>query len=298
MSTDGPKIIDGDIAHDTYWGIMDLYDSNANIDTIRKEVPFVKYEYGIDDDFHHEVFVTSYALAFWEIGAINNEILNEVRVVIDKGACVKDWTETDPKAGKVRQKELERLWKKISQPNLKIRSRKKYRLITNLYFQANDLLAFKLKDNCYRVVICARIDQYRGQCNYIFVPTTYKNEKKPTPSNLSNYEIVGLKISSGYDIEATKQQQPGVEELWKLFPNENYFLFGLLQLAVDHKDILHFKNLFEIVGALKIKDSFNTSGSYGYLGNFERFENILGNLDHEIKTFGYNKFPVAVLCET
>ena len=64
MATDGVKIIDGDLAHDTYWGIMDLYDSNVEIDVIQKEIPFKKSDYGKDSDFYHEIFVTSYALAF------------------------------------------------------------------------------------------------------------------------------------------------------------------------------------------------------------------------------------------
>ena len=297
MATDGPKIIDGDIAHDTYWGIMDLYDSNIDIETIQKEIPFVRHVYGIDDDFHHEVFVTSYALAFWEIGAINKDILEEVRSVIDKGACVKDWTMTDAKAGKTRQKELDKLWKKISLPNLKVRARKKYRLLVNLYFQPDDLLTFKLKDNYYRAVICARIDQYRGQCNYILVPTTFKSENKPTSTDLLSFEIAGLKIGSGYSLEATKQQQPGVEELWKLFPNDNYFFFGLVQLGVDHKDLTYFKSRFEKAGTLKIKDSFKASGSFGYEENFERFEYIFDDLEKHLKIFGFDKFPVRALCE-
>jgi hypothetical protein len=297
MATDGPKIIDSDLAHDTYWRIMDLYDSNADIDTIQKEIPFVRLVSEIDEDFHHEVFVTSYALAFWEIGAINDDILNEVRAVMDKGACVKDWNATDPKAGKARQKELDKLWKKISKPNLKIRARKKYRLIANLHFKTDDLLAFKLKDNSYRAVVCARIDQYRGQCNYILVPTTYKGDQKPTPNDVINYDLAGIKIGSGYDIETTKQMQPGVEELWKLFSNDIYFFFGLVQLAVDHKDFIYFKSHFEKVGTLKIKDSFKGSGSFQYEGTFDRFEDIFGDLDHHLKIFGFYKFPVTALCE-
>ena len=39
MATDGVKIIDGDTANDTYWGIMDLYDSQANLELIEKEFP-------------------------------------------------------------------------------------------------------------------------------------------------------------------------------------------------------------------------------------------------------------------
>jgi hypothetical protein len=297
MATDGPRIIDGDIAHDTYWGIMDLYDSNVDIKAIQKEIPFVKHFYGIDDDFHHEVFVTSYALAFWEIGAMIDEILVEVRAVIDKGACVTAWTATDPKAGKVRKKELDKLFNKISKPNQKVRGRKKYRLITNLYFQADELLSFQLGDGFYRSVICARINQYRGQCNYILVPTTYKSEQKPTPEEILSYDIAGLKIGSGYDIETTKQLQPGVEDLWKIFPDDDYFFFGLVQLAVEHKDFIQIKNHFEKVGTLEIKSSFKASGSFGVVDNFERFEDIFGDLNRHLEIFGYNKFPVSSLCE-
>ena len=39
MATDGVKIIDGDLAHDTYWGIMDLYDSGVEIQEIPESDP-------------------------------------------------------------------------------------------------------------------------------------------------------------------------------------------------------------------------------------------------------------------
>lgn len=298
MATDGPKIIDGDIAHDTYWAIMDLYDSEADFATIQQEIPFVRHYYGIDDDFHHEVFVTSYALAFWEIGAMNDEIRKEVRSVIDKGACVKDWTALDPKAGKARQRELDKLWNKISKPNQKIRKRKKYRLITNLYFQPDEVLAFKLKDNFYRVAICARVDQYRGNCNYVFVPTNYKGESKPSIEDVLSCQIAGTKIGSGYDIEGTIQRQLGVDELWKLFPGESNFFFGLVQLLVPHKDAVKFKSQFEKIGTLKIKESFKQSGSFGYASEFDRFEDVFFDLDKHLHVFGYLLFPVTTLCET
>jgi hypothetical protein len=67
MATDGVKIIDGDLARDTYYQIMDLYDSDISIEIIRKEVPFVKEDYGSDTDFYHEIFVTTYALAFGKL---------------------------------------------------------------------------------------------------------------------------------------------------------------------------------------------------------------------------------------
>lgn len=297
MATDGLKIIDGDLARDTYDQIMDLYDSDANIETIRKEVPFVKDDYGPDTDFYHEIFVTSYALALWEIGEITNEILNEVKRVIDLKAGVRVWTEEcDENEGKKRQKELEKLLKKISEPNPKIRRRKKYKLIKNFYFQPDDVLAFKLSDNNYYAVICAKITQQRGQCTYDLVGTTYKGKEKPTIEDLKTCFIAGRKIGSGYDAKTTLEQQPNVDEIWRYAKSDNFF-FGVCYDLVTHKDIISFKDKFEIVGKLKIKESFKKDGSYGCTSTFDRFESTFSNFENHMKVFGQQKYPVTLLCE-
>ena len=109
MATDGIKIIDGDLAHDTYEYIMELYDNGASAEIIKKEIPFIKEDYGDETDFYHEIFVTAYALAFWEIGELTDEILNEVKRVIELKAGVNLWTkDVDEKEGKERQKVLDR----------------------------------------------------------------------------------------------------------------------------------------------------------------------------------------------
>ncbi len=298
MATDGVKIIDGDLAHDTYWSIMDLYDSGSDISRIKDAIPFIRSHYGMEEDFYHEIFVTSYALAFWEIGEINEAILKEVNLVIEKGACVKAWSEDNgAKLGNTRQQELNKLWRKISQPNTKIRKRKKYRKITHFHFQQDDLLTFKLKDNYYRAVVCATIFQYRGECNYMLIPTTYKNKEKPTPQSIINYDISGITIGSGYDKKEMLIRQPGIEQLWPLFPHLGEFFFGLVQFGVDHKDFIHFKEKFEVVGTLKIKLGFKESGSRGGVGDFGRFEAIFSDFENEERIFGYKRFPVNLLCD-
>lgn len=306
MATDGVKIINGDLAHDTYWGIMDLYDNNAAIKTIKEQFPLIKDAYLDKEDFYHEIFVTAYALAFWEIGQMSDEILNEVKSVIEKGACVKVWTEEyHPKDGKARQRELDKLWKKISQQNIKIRPRKKYRQITNLYFQADDVLTFKLKDTYYRAVICTGIYQYRGRCEYVFVPTTFKGHNKPSVEDLLEYQISGTRIGSGYDKETTLSIQQGVDVFWKLFPEKMdfmptppHFFIGLAQDLISHKDIINFKDIFEKIGILKIKDSFKRAGSSGWVADFERFVYRFENVEVQTKTIRHFKFPIRLLCET
>ncbi|MCX2477472.1 hypothetical protein OQY15_00120 [Pedobacter sp. MC2016-15] len=295
MATDGVKIIDGDTAHDTYWGIMDLYDSGGDFDAINKEFPLVQADYF--DDFDNEVYVTSCALALWEIGQLTQDELIYVKTVIDNGACKKEWAKNDEKDGKARQKELDRFWKKISQTNNKVRARKKYRKITNFYFQPDDLLTFQLKDGNYRTIICTSIEQYRGQCNYILVPTTYNSSKKPTVDDLKDKEILGRQIGSGYDQQTTKEKQPGIERVWNLSGGNCNFFFGVDKIAVDHKDFINFKDRFEKVGTLKIIEGLKETGSYGYQGNFERFETVFADLENHIKIFQCKKYPVATLCD-
>ena len=298
MATDGVKIIDGDLSHDTYWGIMDLYDSGAAIELIQKEISFVKEDLGPDTDFYHEQFVTSYALAFWEIGEINSEILEEVRRVIDLGEGVKVWAqEVDQKEGNKRQKELDKLWNKISQPNAKIRKRKKYRLITNLCFEQDDLVVFKLLDNQYRAIICARVTQHRGQCTYDFVPTTYCGLDKPTPEVLSECFIPGRKIGSGYDAKTTLSYQPGADVIWDYHQNDTNFFFGVPYYLVAHQDMINFKEKFERIHKLKIKESFKRTGSYRYESSFDDFERIFNDFDEHMRVFGLRKYPIKLLCE-
>lgn len=296
MATDGVKIIDGDTARDTYWGIMDLYDSGADFETIYKEFPLIQVDYF--DDFDNEIYVTSCALALWEMGQMTVDKLSYVKSVIDKGACVKVWTEVyDPKEGKARQKVLDKFWRKISQTNTKIRARKKYRIITNLFFQPDDLLTFQLKDGNYRAVICASIDQYRGQCNYILVPTTYNSSKRPTVDDLKDKEILGRLIGSGFDQKTTREYQPGIERIWEFVGGDCNFFFGIVKWAVDHKDFINFKSKFEKVGSLQIAEGLKKTGSFGYEETFERFEDIFSDLENFIKLFQFQKYPVTTLCE-
>lgn len=293
MATDGVKIVDGDRAHDTYWGIMDLYDSGADISAIEKEFPLIQPDY--IDEFDNEIYVTSCALALWEIGRMTDKKLQYIKSIIDKGSCINEWSKQSPKEGKAKQKELDRFWKKISAPNTRIRARKKYRKITNLYLEPDDLLTFQLSDGRYGVVICASIDQHRGQCNYILVPTTYMSFTKPTLDNLKDKEILGRQIGSGYDKETTKELQPGIEKVWQ-YEGGVYF-FGVVQLAVDHKSFGVLKDKFERIGSLKIVDGLKRMGMFGYETTFDRFEAIFSDLDQHAKVFQLKKYPISVLCD-
>ena len=163
--------------------------------------------------------------------------------------------------------------------------------------QPDDLLAFQLRDGSYRAVICAAIDQYRGQCNYILIPTTYNSTEKPSVNNLKEKEILGRQIGSGYDQQTTtREMQPNIDRVWSLSGGDSNYFFGLIQMAVDHKDFIKFKDKFEKVGTLKIMEGLKRMGSFGYAEDFERFETTFNDLDNHVKIFQQKKYPVAILC--
>lgn len=306
MATDGVKIIDGDTAHDTYEGIMDLYDSGATIETIRSKNPFPQVDYY--DDFDYEIYTTAYALAMWEIGHMTDDVLQEVKRVIDKGACVKSWTEEyGAKAGKARQKELDKLLTKISSENQKVRKVKKYKTISNLLYDENDVLVFQLADKNYYATILFKIVQYRGHCTYEFGKTSYKDSNIPTLEAIANAEIIGRKIPSGHGMDMTAilsigfeemMKEGGIEEILKKEAEKTgSFVIGMDKTAIDHKDLINFTDKFQKIGQLKIKTAYKDTGSYGGSSDFDDFTREFPDFDNYIQVFKADKFKIADLLE-
>jgi hypothetical protein len=304
MSTDGVKIIDGDTAHDTYWGIMDLYDSGASIEIIREKIPFPQPDYY--DDFDYEVYTTAYALAVWEIGHITDEILQEVKRVIAKGACVSVWTEHHgEEAGIARQKELDELWIKISAENKRVRKRKVYKTITNFLFEQHDVLVFRLADNNYYATTLFHINQYRGECTYEFGKILFRSNTLPAIGEISHSEIIGKKIPSGHAMDMTAIfsipldemiKQGGIEEILKREAEKTgSFVIGMDKISVNHIDLINFCDKFQKIGQLKINHNYLETGSMGIATNMDEFTRDFSDLDNYIQITRADKFKISDL---
>lgn len=304
MSTDGVKIIDGDTAFDTYWAIMDLYDSGTTIEKIRAEIPFIQPDYY--DDFDHEVYTTAYALAMWEIGHITDDILDEVKKVIEKGACVKVWTEQhSTEAGEARQNELDEFWAKISSENKQVRAIKVYETITNFLFEPLDVLAFQLEDNKYYATILFRINQYRGECTYEFGKILFKSDKRPTIADITQSEIIGKKIPSGHGMDMTAIFAMGVEEMMKQGGIEEIlkreaektgsFIIGMDKISVNHNDLATFTDKFQKIGQINLNHNYLETSSIGGATNFVEFTREFLYLENYINIVKADKFNISEL---
>jgi hypothetical protein len=306
MATDGVKIIDGDTAHDTYWGIIDLYDNGATVEIIKEKMPFPQPDYY--DDFDYEIYTTAYALAFWEIGFITHDIINEVKKVIEKGACVKEWTEScDEKQGNARQKELDKLFKKINEPNTKVRKRKKYKKVKNFIFEMNDLLTFQLSDNFFYATIILDIIQYRGECSYKFGKIIYKGTNKPTIENIKQCKIIGRKIPSGFGMDMTKifsmgfdamQEQGGLEAILKNEAEKTgSYQIGMCMTGIEHRNLINISNKFEKIGNVKLKEVCRQVGSMSGATTFEDLTMNFYDFDNYLKIFKDETFEIKELLD-
>jgi hypothetical protein len=295
LAIDGPKIIDSDLAYDIYNEFIDLYDSGMDVEDIKKKIE--KWQSELFDDVEVELYITAYALALWETGNLTESILCDVKQSIEKGASIRMWEDgNDEKIAISRRKELNKFITKISIPKEQPRQRKKYKKISNYIFQIDDIVTFQAIDGNYYASILTRIDQYRGHCHYRFTPTDYCKKEKPIIKNIINGNILGNKIGSLLDKEILKYKQPGIEKLWKADKQFKIsFIIGLETIGIEHKDLVRFSDMFEVIGNISLEDGYRELGSISYEDNFEEFSLRFLNQEENMKIFNFVKIPLKMV---
>ncbi|MCI1189309.1 hypothetical protein MON38_17940 [Hymenobacter sp. DH14] len=277
MATDGVKIIDGDLAHDVYVTFMDLYDAGESIETVKTAIEQFQAD---NDDVDDEIFITAYALALWEVGQLDEEILSQVALAIKQNAFANYLTQSEnaPNEGRKRQQVLNRFWDKISQPNIRPRKRKIHKAQTKFVFDEGDVLSFQMSDGTYRATILLLISQHRGRCSYQFAMPTYTAPSKATFEDVQNGEIMGRMIEPASRV-------------------------GFNVVGMAHKTLLAIADRFERIGHLEITQAAKRCGAQSGAVDFESFasafvdfNNIIG-IKKTVKTHSKQVFPVRQLLQ-
>lgn len=240
MAIDGVKIIDSDSAHDIYNSIMEMYHYGKSIENIKSEIDQQQNDYSFND-LEFEIYSTAYALAMWEIGELEEEQLQKVKNIIENGAS-KLWNRIDSKSQEMRQIQLQKFLEKISNPNLKIKKRKNYKLVTDFIFEPNDVLAFKLNNKCYGVAILINVYNDKGKGYYGFTEVILKTNDKPTLEIVKSSKVYARK-NIGFDNPKN----------------------------INHKDLLKFYDKFEKIGKLNISERDRKLGGISPISNFKEF---------------------------
>lgn len=300
MATDGVKIIDGDLAHDIYNEFMELYDAGDDVESIKEKLGNRDAEF---DEFELEVYVTTYALALWEIGALADDIFQKAKEIVSREIGVRIWLEEAGEKESLRRKKvLHEFINKISKPNSKPRKRKKYRTVQNHIFGVGEVLAFALPDRGYRVTLVGGMLNQKGKCYYQFNMLTYKSMLKPSLSDALKAEIVGRKIPNGlgaFTLEIIKlgfdeiNKRGGFDEIIKKEAERTgSYVIGFSTTSIEHRDLLTMQTHFEKIGQLNLGREFQNPGSMSSVDTFERFTLPFEDIDNHLKTFKEEKLPL------
>jgi hypothetical protein len=179
MATDGVKIINSDLAEDLYAQFMDSFQEGRNFTQLNNQFLNSKAEFS-ENTIEYEICVTVYGLAFWEIGALTEIMLQEVQTVINQKNTVNYWAkEVGKETADARQKELDELLEKISKPNLNPIKRVKKQPKPNL-FNIGDVLSFQHPDRNYGTAFIVDIYKMSGFSLYSICRTCDTTVHKPT----------------------------------------------------------------------------------------------------------------------
>jgi hypothetical protein len=281
MAIDGVKIIDSDQAHNVYGLFMASYDAGRPLGEIQATIETLQAG---NDDVDDELFITAYALALWEVGALTDAIRQRAAVAIAAGAFSRFLTENAgrPAAGRQRQQVLHRFWAKISQPNPNVRKRKprKRQPAKKLLFSVGEVLAFQLPDGSYRSTVLLEATEARGKLRYQFARITYLEPTKPTLADVQASEVLGRTF-----------EPPA-------FPEHR---IGFDMVDVEHRHLRAFAGSFELIGRLELGPAAQQCGhQYGALTFaefahwFRDFNNII-DIKKTARTHPRQVFPVQKL---
>lgn len=263
MSVSGVKIIDSDIAHDTYHGIMELYDMNYQLGDIEEAFPIMTLP---DlDPLENEIYVTAAALAYWELGFLTQDNLALVKQIISKSESIKAWSEVKENYGKARKKELDKFILKLSEPNNRTRNRKAPAKTPNLCFHPNDILAFKFEDNNYGLALCYDVFKDGRKFFYMLSPFAFR--------------------------------EPDLPDLEQILSLEYFDSGGLVTTGIEHETMIKLADKFVKFADVPLKKSSLQRGrlSFGFMDEQKLFDDIFYDLDYKLLNHIYKKRPLKSL---
>ena len=178
MGSWGIGILSDDTAADVHGEYMDKFNDGLEHAAIRAalEEEFVD---SITDQDEGPVFWLAFALAQWECGVLEPDVLGRVTDLITSKQTLDRWEEGGAAQVRKRQQVLERFLEKISQPNQKPKRRRRVKHLPAVY-ASGDCLAIKLEDGDYGAALVLATDETPKAEGWNLVGVLrYKDKEKP-----------------------------------------------------------------------------------------------------------------------
>lgn len=190
MGTWGTGLSSNDTFEDIYTEFIELYNSGLGIADITSKILSANFDLQNDYEDKHS-FWFALAKAQWECGALDNEIHNKVKSIIESRADINLWIELNGVSNDVRKREkvLADFLEKISIPSSKVKERKRI-IVRKPVFEKGDCLIFKLNNGNYGGVFVLEAEKDTEHGMNMMAVTTLNQLTRPTINDFEHANIL------------------------------------------------------------------------------------------------------------
>jgi ribosomal protein S16 len=272
MGTWGTGISSNDIYEDINYEFFELYNQGIKVSEITKKL-ISENQKLIESQEDQNNFWITIAKSQWECKALDQEIYNKIKGIVNSGKDIELWKELDGDKSDLtkRKKVLDNFLTKISTEKKNARKIKK-KTFRDAIFKKGDCLVFKLTDGNYCGAFVLESEKNTEFGLNLIAITDIKKTEKP---NLKDFENAKVHFSLEQQILVKNQ-----EITTDFAPVE--------QIGWYHAQF--YKKLeteFIVIGQLKTDKTYNSNQDFQ---RFSNWDNIVDHLDYY-----YNKNET---CET
>jgi hypothetical protein len=179
MGAWGPAILSDDLARDIFGEYVEMYNDGEDHSAIRARLE-ATYSDAIGDADEGPVFWLALARAQWECGALEPDVLEQVRDIVTRGRGIECWRAVSEAGARKRRHVLATFLTKIETPREPPRKRRVIKHADAVY-EPGDCLAIRLSDGDYgAALVLAKDDSDKTEGMNLLGVLRYKGPWKPT----------------------------------------------------------------------------------------------------------------------
>lgn len=174
------SILSDDFASDVYAGFMDAYNDGVELEAIRTTLERECADALADSD-EGPVFWLALAKAQWDCGALEVDVRERVRHIVENGLGLAVWEDEPARDLAKRKKVLAEFYSKLQTPRPNPKKRKKPRLKPAI-FAPGDCLTLTLPSGLYgAAVVLVADNNHKTEGQNLVAAVRYRSVQKPSP---------------------------------------------------------------------------------------------------------------------